>query len=77
MRVKVKAYADLQKYNPEKGQEFFVEVKEGSNVKNLMQLLRLPEHRVMLVLKNERTVKEEDLLADGDAISFLPVVGGG
>jgi len=77
MRVKVKAYADLQKYNPDKGEEFTVEIKEGASVKDLMQLLRLPEHRVMVVLKNERIGKEEDLLADGDAISFLPVVGGG
>ncbi|NWF93105.1 MAG: MoaD/ThiS family protein [Syntrophaceae bacterium] len=77
MRVKVKVYVDLQRYNPDKGEEFTVEIKEGSRVKDLMQLLQLPEHRVMLILKNERIGKEEDLLVDGDAISFLPVVGGG
>jgi len=77
IRVKVKAYADLQRYNPEKGEEFIVEIKDGSNIKNLMESLGLPDYRVMLILKNERIVKEEDLLADGDRISFLPVVGGG
>ncbi len=77
IRVKVKASADLQRYNPEKGEEFIVEIKDGSNIKNLMESLGLPDYRVMLILKNERIVKEEDLLADGDAISFLPVVGGG
>jgi molybdopterin converting factor small subunit len=77
MRVKVKAYADLQRYNPKKGEEFIIEIKDGSNIKNLMESLGLPDYRVMLILRNERIVKEEDLLADGDAISFLPVVGGG
>jgi molybdopterin converting factor small subunit len=68
---------DLQRYNPQKGEEFIVEIKDGSNIKNLMESLGLPDYRVMLILKNERIGKEEDLLADGDAISFLPVVGGG
>jgi molybdopterin converting factor small subunit len=77
IRVKVKAYVDLQRYNPQKGEEFIVEIKDGSNIKNLMESLGLPDYRVMLILKNERIGKEEDLLADGDAISFLPVVGGG
>ena len=77
IRVKVKAYADLQRYNPQKGEEFIVEIKDGSNIKNLMESLGLPDYRVMLILKNERIVKEEDLLADGDRVSFLPVVGGG
>ena len=77
MRVKVKAYADLQKYNPEKGEEFFAEIKEGSSVKDLMQFLGLPDHQVMLILKNERKAKEDDPLADGDAVFFLPLVGGG
>jgi len=77
MRVKVKAYADLQRYNPQKGEEFIVEIKDGSNIKNLMESLGLPDYRVMLILKNERMAKEEDLLADGDRVSFLPVIGGG
>jgi molybdopterin converting factor small subunit len=77
MRVKVKAYADLQRYNPQKGEEFIVEIKDGSNIKNLMESLGLPDYRVMLILKNERMAKGEDLLADGDRVSFLPVIGGG
>jgi molybdopterin converting factor small subunit len=77
IRVKVKAYADLQRYNPQKGEEFIVEIKDGSNIKNLMESLGLPDYRVMLILKNERIAKEEDLLADGDRVSFLPVIGGG
>ena len=77
MRVKVKPYADLQRYNPEKGEEFFVEIKEGSSVKDLMQFLGLPDHRVMVILKNDRKANEADPLADGDAVSFLPLVGGG
>lgn len=77
IRVKVKAYAELQRYNPEKGEEFIIEMEEGSRVKNLMHLLKLPDHLVMFILKNERKANEDDALADGDAVFFYPVIGGG
>lgn len=77
MRVKVKAYAELQRYNPEKGEEFIVELAEGVSIKKLIQLLEVPDYRVMLVLKNGRKAAEDDLLAEGDAVHLYPVVGGG
>ena len=77
IHVRVKAYAELQGYNPEKGEEFTQEVREGSTIKRLMESLRLPEHRVMLILKNEKKAKEEDSLSDGDSVFFYPVIGGG
>jgi len=77
IRVKVKTYAELQKYNPQKGEEFVLQMEEGSTLKNLMEILGVPDHRVMLVLKNGRKAAEGDLLAEGDAIHLYPVVGGG
>ncbi len=49
IRIKIKVYAELQGYNPEKGEEFTHEVQEGSTIKRLMESLKLPEHRVMLI----------------------------
>jgi len=77
IQLKIKAYAELQGYNPEKGEEFSFEVKEGSSVKNLMDSLRIPNHRVMLILRNGQKANEEYLLAEGDSVFFYPVIGGG
>jgi molybdopterin converting factor small subunit len=77
IRVKVKAYAELQGYNPEKGEEFIQEIDEGANIGNLLDSLKVPDHRVMLILRNGRKAAESAPLADGDAVTLLPVVGGG
>lgn len=78
IRVRVKTYAELQKYNPQKkGGEFIVQLEDGSSLKNLMEFLGVPEHQVMLVLKNGRKAAEGELLADEDAVTLYPVVGGG
>lgn len=77
IQVRIKAYAELQGYNPGKGEDFFWEIQERSTIRDLMKALRLPEHRVMLILKNEKKAKEEDPLSEGDAVFFYPVIGGG
>ena len=77
IQVRVKTYAELQRYNPQRGEEFVVVLEEGSGIKRLMEFLEIPDHRVMLILKNGRKAAEEDSLADGDAVALLPVVGGG
>ena len=77
IRVKVRAYADLQGYLLEKKEELVIELKGGSIIRDLMEFLKLPQHRVMLILKNEKKAKEEELLCDGDSVYFYPVIGGG
>ena len=77
MRIKVKTYAELQQYNPQKGEEFTAQIKEGSTIRSLMELLGMPEHRVMFILRNGQKAKETERLADGDQVFFYPVIGGG
>jgi len=75
--VKVKTYAELLRFNPRDGEEFIMELKEGASVKTLIEVLNLPVHQVMLVLKNGHKAEEDDILVDGDAVTLYPVVGGG
>ena len=77
IRIKVKTYAELQQYNPQKGEEFTAQIKEGSTIRSLMELLGMPEHRVMFILRNGQKAKETECLADGDEVFFYPVIGGG
>ena len=77
IRIKIKIYAGPQAYLPGKQEESIMQIREGSRVRDLMESLKMPEHRVMLILKNEKKAKEEDPLSDGDAVFFYPVIGGG
>ena len=77
IRIKIKCYAELQAYLPEKQEESIIHIREGARIRDLMEFLRMPEHRVTLILKNEKKAKEEDPLSDGDAVFFYPVIGGG
>ncbi len=77
MWVKVKTYAELQQYSPQKGEEFTLQIQDRSTIRSLMESLGMPEHRVMFILRNGKKVKETDRLADGDQVFFYPVIGGG
>ena len=77
IRIKIKVYAELQAYLPGKQEESVIQIREGARVRDLMESLKMPEHRVMLILKNGKKAKEEDRLSDGDSVFFYPVIGGG
>jgi sulfur carrier protein ThiS len=77
MRIKVKTYAELQQYSPQKGEEFTLEIQEGLTIRSLMEHLGMPEHRVMFILHNGQKAKETERLANGDQVFFYPVIGGG
>ncbi|AIF68640.1 hypothetical protein PAP_00990 [Palaeococcus pacificus DY20341] len=73
MRVKIKLYGDLAlNHSP----EFELEVREGSDVKELLRELKISveEHHILV---NERKVDESYKLKDGDVLKLLPVVYGG
>lgn len=77
IRVKVNTYAELRRYGLQGREEFIVDLAEGARVRDLMESLEVPEHRVMLILKNGKKSTEEDPLSEGDAVVFFPVIGGG
>jgi len=77
IQVKVKTYAELQKYSPQKGEDFSAQIQEGSTIQGLLESLGIPEHSVMVILRNGQKVKETERLADGDEVFFYPVIGGG
>ncbi|MGB9700550.1 MAG: MoaD/ThiS family protein [Thermodesulfobacteriota bacterium] len=77
MEVKVKLYGELEKYGPNQKEKFSVQLPPGTQIKELMDYLKIPAHQVMLIIKNGIKAKEDDLLKNGDDIIFLPIVGGG
>jgi molybdopterin converting factor small subunit len=75
--VNVKLFATLQNYNSksEIGQPFPVSLSDKATVGNLIELLNLPE--IKLIFINGIAQKEADALKDGDSVAIFPPVGGG
>jgi molybdopterin converting factor small subunit len=54
-----------------------MEVEEGTTVRDLMNLLALPEQAAKIIFRNGLHAKEEQPVKDGDRIAFFPPVAGG
>ncbi len=77
MEIKVKLYGELAQYSPNQKDNFSIQLPQGTSLKELVDLLKVPDHQVMLIIKNGLRATEEDFLKHGDEIILLPIVGGG
>ncbi len=50
---------------------------DGTTVARIIEDLRIPEQELGIVLVNSRHVPLPHQLADGDALSLFPLLGGG
>lgn len=79
MIIKLKLFASLAGYMPEKSDEehFILEIKENSSVNDLLADLGVPLDRVKLVFVNGIHAKMGKMLKDGDRVGVFPPVAGG
>jgi len=79
MVVKVKVFADLRQYIPELGlgESLAVKVASGVTIRQLFEQLEIPESEIKLAFVNGISREFEDILSDGDEVSFFSPVGGG
>ncbi len=79
MVVKVKVFADLRQYIPELGlgESLDVQVESGVTIRQLFEQLEIPESEIKLAFVNGISREFEDILSDGDEVSFFSPVGGG
>ncbi len=79
MKVKVRLYATLSRYNPEgKGdQQFTVELNEGSVVPDLLDKLGVPKEEVKQVFVRHKARQPDYQLQDGEQVAVFPPVAGG
>jgi molybdopterin converting factor small subunit len=79
MIVKVKVFADLRQYIPELGlgESLDVQVASGVTIRQLFEQLEIPESEIKLAFVNGISREFEDILSDGDEVSFFSPVGGG
>lgn len=77
MRVEVRLYATLRKYEPPGAGTPFVDVAEGTTLSDLEKLLGIPQQEDRVVLINGRPGKPDFALRDGDRVVMFPPVTGG
>ena len=79
--VQVKMFMKFRKYLPSDSREgrAVVSVQEGSTLQDLMAMLRIPhdEQGTAVINGISYGVKETQVLADGDVVSFFSPVAGG
>jgi sulfur carrier protein ThiS len=80
MRIELKLYASLGKYMPQvplEAKPGYLEIKEGTTVKALLEELKVPLEAVKLVFVNGVHAKGDDVLKEGDRLGVFPPVAGG
>ena len=79
MKVKVRFYATLSRYNPEgKGDNpFMVELKTDSTVSGLLDQLEVPKGEVKQVFIRHKARQLDYQLQDGEQVAVFPPVAGG
>ncbi len=80
MRIEVRVFAHFVNYLPAEGRpekRSFLELPEGARMSDVVTRLGIPRDEVNLLMRNDRQVSEEEVLAEGDVVGiFPPIVGG-
>ena len=72
--IKVRLFATLRQG---RGKEVHLDIPKGSTVKQIIEILEIPEKEVAILLINGRDGKLDTPLIDTDVVSIFPPVGGG
>lgn len=79
MQIDVVVFATLRKYLPDLklGETRKLQVLPGTTMADVCNQLGLPCEEVKVIMRNNRQVEWDALVADGDRIAFIPAAGGG
>ncbi|GBF35149.1 thiamineS protein [Desulfocucumis palustris] len=79
MRLEVRVFSGLEKFvdGVTFGQAFEMELPEGANGRDLLELLGIPENQVFSILANGKHFSLGDKFGPGDRVALFPPVGGG
>lgn len=75
MKISVKCFATLAKYQPQDNENY--EVPEGTTNAELIEMLGMRPDDVKIIFVNNAHSKPEVVIADGDRVGLFPAVGGG
>lgn len=77
--ISVKLFTTLAKYKPSGSSEstFDLELNERTTIEQLVSQLGAPREKVKTISLNEKIVKLDAVLADGDVLILFPTIAGG
>ena len=75
----MRVFATLRRYLPELGigEAKIIQVEPGTTLGQLRDSLELPDREVKVIMCNNLQANPEDLVNDGDRITYIPAVAGG
>ena len=74
MKIEVRVFATFREGREKKQ---FLEVKEGAIIKEVIDLVKIDEEEISILLLNGIDGDSERKLSDGDVLALFPPVGGG
>lgn len=79
MPVHVQISPTLRKYAPDYNEDTGVVLDgaEGQSVRRIIKLLNIPVEEVLTILINGYPAKLRSVVADGDVVALLKIMGGG
>lgn len=77
IRVRCNLHSYLIKYIKDETSNFEVELKEGSNVIDLLEKIDIPKKKARLIFINGIQRKKITMLDNGDEIKIIPFIPGG
>jgi len=78
-KITVKLFASLTKFKPAHAENssFEMSVKPGDTVKQLVIDLGMPPEKVKVISVNQKIVKSDCQLSDGDLVNLFPTIAAG
>lgn len=79
MKITLHLFASLAEYLPDqtKGNPNLLDIEEGTTVKGLIDLLRIPPDSPRIIFRNGLKVRADETLAEGDRVGMFPPLAGG
>jgi sulfur-carrier protein len=79
LRVELHLYASFKKFLPENSRDnsCFLEVGEGTTVRDLLGKVQIPVHSPKVIFLNGIHAQGEEVLKEGDRVGAFPPVAGG
>lgn len=75
IEIELKLFVTLSEYLPKSGEH--VEIRENSNINDLISFLDIPDDSVKLIFVNGKMQNRNYVLAHNDRVGLFPPVGGG
>ncbi len=77
MNLEIKLFGFLRKYSPRSEDAFFLDLPDGSKVRDIISTLKIPDNEARIVVINGRHAGEDAVLkADDEVVLMTPIEGG-